>query len=431
MTISLWMYALAAVVAALGIYLIARKKGNGNKQKNKFNASNSRFIILAGSENGTTMRLATSVYEHLLAGGQSAFLTSLNNYQAFPEAEHLLVLTSTYGSGEAPMSAKRFLELLPTIPQTQKIKFSVMAFGSHNYPDFCRYGFDVHLALSKQEWAVPFVEIHTIDDKSPEQSDLFISTWFQQTGLPKMALPEYLTRAPLGLKPMTVIARSEATGTDGAFSVRLKTKASFTSGDLLAIYPANDYRERQYSIGKIDNEIQLSIKLHPDGFGSGYMHRLQPGDVIQARIVGNYDFYFPTFVPKVIMIANGTGISPFLGMIAQNKGKIETHLYCGFRGADSFSLYESQVNQFKENGILSGLHVAYSREGNKQYVKDLLERDAAFIADSLANEAVLMLCGSLAMQKDVMEFLDALCKEKHGKSISHYESHGQVLLDCY
>lgn len=431
MTIYLWALAGVLAIAVLGIYGLVARKRKSNNTKNKFTADNARFIILVGSENGTTMRLATSVYDHLLAGGQSVFITTLNNYRAFPQAEHLIVMTSTYGSGEAPASAKRFMELLPAVPQAQKINFSVMAFGSHVYPDFCRYGYDVHLALTNQSWAVPFLEIHTIDDKSPEQSDLWISTWFQQIDLPKMALPAYLTRAPLGLKPMTVIERSEPAHTDGAFSMLLKTSSSFTSGDLLAIYPANDYRERTYSIGKIGKDMQLSVKLHPSGFGSGYLYNLQPGDVIQARVILNYDFRFPSSASRVIMIANGTGIAPFLGMIDQNKRKTESHLYCGFRGASSFALYNAQVKQHLESGQLNGLHIAYSREGEKQYVKDLLARDADFIAATLEEEGSIMVCGSLAMQHDVLQFLDALCLEKHGKRISHYESYGQVLLDCY
>ncbi|MCK7554116.1 hypothetical protein MKQ70_03460 [Chitinophaga sedimenti] len=42
-----------------------------------------------------------------------------------------------------------------------------------------------------------FPDIHTIDDKSPDQSDLWIAAWFKQMNLPKMELPHYLTRAPL------------------------------------------------------------------------------------------------------------------------------------------------------------------------------------------------------------------------------------------
>ncbi|MCK7554117.1 flavodoxin family protein [Chitinophaga sedimenti] len=107
MEISLWMYLLLAgiLVAGIAIFISTRKR-KGKSNNSKFTAENARFIVLVGSENGTTMKLATSVYEHLLEGGHAAYLATLNNYQAFPQAEHLIVLTSTYGSGEAPASAK-------------------------------------------------------------------------------------------------------------------------------------------------------------------------------------------------------------------------------------------------------------------------------------------------------------------------------------
>ena len=75
--------------------------------------------------------------------------------------------------------------------------------------------------------------------------------------------------------------------------------------------------------------------------------------------------------------------------------------------------------------------MAYSREGEKQYVKDLLARDADFITKTLKEEGVVMLCGSLAMQNNVIELLETICTERNGKSISYYQSRGQVLMDCY
>jgi len=42
-----------------------------------------------------------------------------------------------------------------------------------------------------------------------------------------------------------------------------------------------------------------------------------------------------------------------------------------------------------------------------------------------------MLCGSLAMQKDVMEILKHICENKLGKPLSHFQAHSQILSDCY
>ena len=108
-------------------------------------------------------------------------------------------------------------------------------------------------------------------------------------------------------------------------------RSKFTSGDLLAIYPANDNRERLYSIGNRNGNIQLAVKLHPSGLGSEFLYNLKPGDTIKAQIINNHAFHFPKKAKKVALISNGTGIAPFLGMIEQNKKKTEIHLYSGFR----------------------------------------------------------------------------------------------------
>ncbi len=213
--------------------------------------------------------------------------------------------------------------------------------------------------------------------------------------------------------------------------MRAPRRRIFTSGDLLAIYPANDHRERLYSIGVLENELELSVRLHPGGLGSGFLHELAPGEAIRARIVSNGHFRFPKNAPAVIMIANGTGIAPFLGMISQNKQQIPCHLYCGFRQHTSFALYRDFLEQSRSTRQLTNLHVAYSREGNKQYVSDLLTRDADFIVDVLTTNGVVMICGSLAMQKDVLDLLDTLCQTKLGHAVSHYQAHGQILMDCY
>ena len=105
-------------------------------------------------------------------------------------------------------------------------------------------------------------------------------------------------------------------------------RSKFTSGDLLAIYPANDNRERLYSIGNHQRNIQLVVKLHPHGLGSGFLYNLEAGEIIKARIINNHAFHFPKKASKVALISNGTGIAPFLGMIEQNKKKTEIHLYC-------------------------------------------------------------------------------------------------------
>ena len=74
---------------------------------------------------------------------------------------------------------------------------------------------------------------------------------------------------------MKVIEKTLLSERESVFSVQLKTKKKFTSGDLLAIYP--NEQERFYSIGKIGGNIHLTVKLHSHGLGSNFLYKLHKG----------------------------------------------------------------------------------------------------------------------------------------------------------
>lgn len=403
-----------------------------NRTKNKYRADESKFIILVGSENGNTFSFASAIHRQLLKKGERSFLTDLNGYTTFPQAEHIIIMTATYGLGDAPTNAAKFKSLLFKHPQLQPVGYSVVGFGSHAYPDFCKFAFEADQLMAAQNWATALTDIHTVNDRSPEEFSLWAEAWSQSIGI-------QLTTLQLGnanavqTESFTVEQSTAASNTDGAFIISLKAKKRLkvTSGDLLAIYPANDHRERLYSIGVVNKQLRLSVRLQPQGLGSGFLHALQQGQKIRGRIINNPHFHFPANAPQVLMIANGTGIAPFLGMICENDSKTPCYLYCGFREQTSFKLYQNVLNDNVTLGKLKELKVAFSREGEKQYVSDLVEKDAALVAGILESDGVIMICGSLAMQKDVMKLLETICLKKTGKSLSFYRSHDQIRTDCY
>jgi len=433
---SIWAVILAIASANILFFIYSgfaiTWKRLANRVKNKYTANESRFIILVGSENGSTYRFAQAVHQQLIKEGHKSYITELNNYTLFPKAEHLLVFTATYGLGDAPTNAAKFAALLEKHQQAQPIRYSVLGFGSHAYPDFCKFAFEAAQLLAHQTWATPLTDVYTVNDKAPEEFSLWAEAWSQQAGIALTVLPELQTNK-LRLQAFTVTHNTALAGADDTFLVRLqgKQKTSVTSGDLLAIYPANDHRERLYSIGVIDKEVQLSVRLHTGGLGSGFLHGLNPGETIQARIVNNEHFHFPAKAPDVVMISNGTGIAPFLGMINQNLQKTPCHLYCGFRDASSCEMYQSFLAESKATQQLARLILVRSREGEMQYVSNLIERDRDFIGRVLNSKGVIMICGSLSMQKDVMALLETICQEQLNQPVSYYQSHGQILMDCY
>ncbi len=432
----IWAFVLAIASANILFFIYSgfaiTFKRLGNRVKNKYKAAESRIIILVGSENGSTFKFAQSIHQQLIKQGEKSFITELNNYTVFTEAKLLIVMTATYGLGEAPTNGAKFTKLLEQHPQLKPIQYSVIGFGSHAYPDFCKFSFEVNQALSLQKWAAPLIDIHTVNDKSPIDFRFWVEAWSQQSGIQLTALPEISVKTNR-LETLSVTGKISAEYTNENFLIRLKPigKLKVTSGDLLAIYPEKDHRERLYSIGVIDQQIQLSVRLHPNGLGSGFLHRLTSGENIKARIIRNKHFYFPKKTNEIVMVSNGTGIAPFLGMISQNTQNVACHLYCGFRENSSFNMYDSFLEEHKTSGKLEQLHVAFSREGGKKYVSDLIARDLDFLTQLLTSGGVIMICGSLSMQKDVIALLENVCETKTGKSVSFYQSHGQILMDCY
>lgn len=429
----LWSVILAIATANILFFIysgfamtLKRRKA---KLKNKYKKDACKYVILVGSENGSTLPFANQLQQQLLKAGETVYITELNNYTTFNKAEHLIIMTATYGEGEAPTNANKFLEHLKNVKQEQEISYLVVGFGSLSYPEFCKFAIDVDKALKlqfKQE-----LPVFTINDKSIESFLNWVSLWNKHRALPIKISEKKLAIKPRLNSTFTVLENTNTNAQpDQTFLITLKSSTKhFTSGDLLAIYPKNDYKERLYSIGKVNNNLQLSVKLHENGLGSGYLNSLKRGDQFKARIIKNTAFHFPKKASQVILIANGTGIAPFLGMLNQNLSKTETHLYYGLRQNSSFNIYKKAIKESYNKKQLSKLNLAFSREESKNYVQDLLTRDAVIIAKALNNKGVIMVCGSLAMQNDVLAVLNTITMQHLNKPIADFNN--QIKTDCY
>lgn len=409
-------------------------KRRSSRIKNKFKAHESTFILLAGSENGSSFRFANAIQKQLIDHGHKAFLTELNRYSVYPKAEHILVFSSTHGLGDAPSNANKFVSLLQKQNQEQKIQFSVIGFGSKAYPDFCGFAIEIDKLLENQNWTERLLDLQTVNDKSAVEFVNWVKLWSDKTGISLSTTPSVYNHVPKGLQKLMVLDKTPISETEHTFILTLRAPArtKFSSGDLLAIYPADDSRERLYSIGNHTGNIQLVVKLHPHGLGSGFLNNLEPGNMIKARILKNPAFHLPKKASKVVFISNGTGIAPFLGMIEQNKIKKELHLYSGFRmETPTLQAYKKFAEVMMQKEHLTNFHVALSREAEHIYVMDLIKRDALFFIDLLKEGGVIMICGSLAMQTDVETILSDLCLTNGAKNLSEYKTDHQLLTDCY
>ncbi len=402
--------------------------------KNRFRPDNAEIVLLVGTENGSTLFFAHQIHSQLLADGKKSYLTELNRFGRFPSATHVIVFTSTYGLGTAPTNGKRFERLLVEYPQKQPVKFSVVGFGSKAYKDFCAYAVQVDELLGRQSWASRYLELFNVNDKSTDDFVEWVHAWSEKSLVALATAPAVYQRKAAGLKKLSVVEKTPVSEDNSTFLMLLKPedKVSFRSGDLLAIYPVQDSRERFYSIGSKNGMIQLVVKLYTDGLGSGFLYALEKGSTFKGRVVSNTHFHFPDKAHAVVMIANGTGIAPFLGMISCNHQQVPIHLYAGFRyDNDLIRDYRQFASEETAKNHLSGFHIAFSRGEHPQYVMDLIRRDALFFADLLSQGGVIMICGSLSMHKDVEMVLEKICRDTNNSALKHYVENRQILTDCY
>lgn len=360
------------------------------------------------------------------------YIAECNQFQHFPQTKYLFVFTSTYGLGEAPSNASKMESLIKKYKQNSVCHFAVVGFGSRAYSDFCGFAIQVNHWLQAQMSKSACIDLTLIDDKNPEEFAVWVKKLNDVLHTELSTTPANYIGKSQKLSSFSVNKKQTFTADDHTFILELSTKEKCQSGDLLAIYPANDYRERLYSIGKINEKIQLVVKKHPNGLGSQFLSQLQENQKFQARIIANPSFHFPNKAKEIICIANGTGIAPFLGIIDENKFAIPLHLYAGFRNQTTLTeYYQKQLDEALQKGKITSYQWAFSREKNNEYVMDIIRKEAMSIATSLQNGAVLMICGSLAMQRDVESILEEICSTHLSQNLAFYKEKNQIRTDCY
>lgn len=110
------------------------------------------ITILWGSQTGNSEALGKKLSKTLAAKGHAPTLRDMAGISPadLTTAEHVLIITSTYGDGEPPDNAAALHSALHAAdaPQLASVNFAVLALGDSNYPDFCKCGHDFHTRLT-------------------------------------------------------------------------------------------------------------------------------------------------------------------------------------------------------------------------------------------------------------------------------------------
>jgi sulfite reductase (NADPH) flavoprotein alpha-component len=235
--------------------------------------------------------------------------------------------------------------------------------------------------------------------------------------------------------------------------------------DLIRRYPVKDpahfetflqqlepITPRLYSISSslesVDGEVHLTVARDKFtieeelkyGLCSDHLCSLNPGDKIDFYIHHNDLFRLPEDHKDVIMIGPGTGIAPFRAFLSERESagaSGRNWLFFGDQHFTSDFLYQTELQQWKEGGVLHALDVAFSRDQpEKIYVQDKIKQRAGEFFQWLENGATLYVCGAKKMSEDVEKTIVDLIK-KSGTSedaesyINELKMAGRYQKDVY
>lgn len=410
-----------------------KRQGRG-KVKNNAGSGQAGTLIAVGSEGGATWGFAKALHAGLVANGESVRLIAMNELgKSYPNLERLLILASTYGDGDAPKTASRFLTKLAA-SSLKDVSHATLAFGDKAFPDYCGYARKVDHAL-QQKWGDPLLPIFEIDKQSAQA----FQHWCAKLG---KVIDQSLDIAYEPPRPKTrslTLLSNHSFGDDIGAPISVlrftaKKLPRHQPGDLVAIFPPGCNVPRLYSLGsdsRRDGYLEICVRKQSGGLCSSWLCSLQADAEIDVAVEINERFKLPQRKP-VVMIGAGTGIVPFTGMIRQNRKQRPIDLFWGGRHPTSDALYEKDIADWITDNRLTTFEPAWSRlsQDQRYYVQDKVREQRTHLQARLRAGATIMVCGGQAMAAAVRQEIDLLAQEI-GLSSQELKRQNRYLEDVY
>jgi sulfite reductase (NADPH) flavoprotein alpha-component len=155
---------------------------------------------------------------------------------------------------------------------------------------------------------------------------------------------------------------------------------------------------------------------------------------LEFYIHKNLQFRLPADDKDIIMIGPGTGIAPFRSFLAHRDATGASGRNWLFFGEQHFVtdfLYQTELQNWKDSGVLTKISVAFSRDQKeKVYVQHKMLKHGEELYDWINNGAFIYVCGAKdPMSVDVEDTLMQVIEKFGNKTIEEAVQFVELLKD--